>query len=399
MSAPQTAARTERTPARPSWFRRHRGWLAIGAALVVAALLALLVASDAWTQRRALDPDGPGAQGALALTSILRERGVEVIVSDDRQAAREALETQAPATLVVVETSYLSDDALGELFDASADVILIDPRSRDIDLLVPGVLGTGFAANTPIDPSCDLADAERAGPVIPGRLFTAPDESAAVACYPADGGAGLIVAPRGDGRGAIVDGQSIFVNEHLAEDGNAALALNLLGRHTTLVWYTGSPADSDLESATPSLGELTPAWVTPLIVLAAVTAFAAAVWRGRRFGPLVAERLPVAVRGSETTEGRARLYRRGRDHLHAADSLRLGALGRLARTLGLGPNADIDRVVDAAAGLTGLDRAEARAILVDERPGTDAELLALSDRLRALENSVRSAVRDQGRTP
>ncbi len=115
--------------------------------------------------------------------------------------------------------------------------------------------------------------------------------------------------------------------------------MNLLGRHPTLVWYMPGIGDSDLADSNPSLGELTPPWVSPVIVLLLLAGVAAAIWRGRRFGPLVSERLPVTVRAAETTEGRGRLYAHARDALHAADQLRIGALGRLSRLLGLGPSA------------------------------------------------------------
>jgi hypothetical protein len=120
---------------------------------------------------------------------------------------------------------------------------------------------------------------------------------------------------------------------------------------------------------------------------------AAGIWRGRRFGPLVAERLPVTVRASETTEGRARLYARSRDALHAADRLRIGGLRRVARTLGLGPGASAIEISDAAAERLGWDSAVVRAILIDEVPATDAELVDLHDRLQILERAAREAVR------
>ena len=131
-------------------------------------------------------------------------------------------------------------------------------------------------------------------------------------------------------RVSAVDGRTLFANESLAENGNAALALNLMGRHPRVVWYVPSLTDTDL-TGDPTLGELTPPWVSPVIVLLLVAGIAAGVWRGRRFGPLVPERLPVTVRASETTEGRARLYARSRDAVHALDQLRVSALGRLAR--------------------------------------------------------------------
>ena len=55
-----------------------------------------------------------------------------------------------------------------------------------------------------------------------------------------------------------------------------------------------------------------------------------ALWKGRRLGPLVAERLPVVVRASETVEGRGRLYRSRRARDRAADALRTATLQRLA---------------------------------------------------------------------
>jgi hypothetical protein len=125
---------------------------------------------------------------------------------------------------------------------------------------------------------------------------------------------------------------------------------------------------------------------------------AAGIWRGRRFGPLVAERLPVTVRAAETTEGRARLYAQARDALHAADQLRIGSLGRLGRMLALGPSASAEEVADAAAARTGIDRGAVRAILIDELPHTDAELVALDQRLRALEEAVHTAVRPERNT-
>ena len=216
-----------------------------------------------------------------------------------------------------------------------------------------------------------------------------------MACYPTGGGFALLVQERDGGRTAAVDGRAVLTNEHLADNGNAALAVNLLGRHPTLVWYMPGIDDSDLAEGDPTLGELTPPWVSPVIVLLLVSGLAAAIWRGRRFGPLVAERLPVTVRAAETAEGRARLYAHARDAVHAADQLRIGCLGRLGRLLGLGPAATAPEIADAAAARTGIDRGAVRGILIDDIPRTDAELVDLDRRLRSLEQAVHARVRPE----
>lgn len=376
--------------------RRVAGWIAIGVVLViVGGIGAAMAATGEWTRRAALDPESAGPTGTRALVEILRDHGVEVQVVRDRTAAAGEL-AKGTATLVLPDTPALSDDGLQKLIDSAEDVVLIDPRSRSLDLMVPGARTAGVAPAETVEPDCALADAVRSGPIEPGTVFRAG--GAAASCYPAGDGYALIVGMLGDRRSVVVDGTVLFTNEDLAENGNAALAVNLMGRHPLVVWYQPGAGDTDLTDTDPTLGELTPPWVSPVIVLLLVAGLAAGIWRGRRFGPLVAERLPVTVRASETTEGRARLYAQSRDSLHAADQLRIGALARIGRLLGLGPSASAPEISDAAAARAGIDRGIARRILIDGIPEDDAALVALSLELRHLEDAVHAAVRPERNT-
>lgn len=378
---------------RPRRGRAVAAWVGIGVFVLIAGIIGVALSGIAeWAQRNALDPDSPGPAGTRAAAQLLRDQGVEVVVVRDRGAARDAL-AQGPATLALPDTPALSDEALATLTDAAADTVLLDPRTRTLRMLLPGAQPAGAASASAVAPDCDLAEAVRAGAIAPGAAFTPGDDT--TACYrAADGGWGLVVRDDGERRRAAVDARVLFTNEHLAENGNAALALNLLGRHATVVWYVPGAGDTDI-AGDASLGELTPTWVSPVMVLLIVAALTAAVWRGRRFGPLVVERLPVTVRASETTEGRARLYARSRDAVHAADQLRIGALGRIGRLLSLGPVASATETADAAAARTGWGRGVVHGILIDELPRTDAQLVALSDQIANLEAAVRAAVRPE----
>jgi hypothetical protein len=131
--------------------------------------------------------------------------------------------------------------------------------------------------------------------------------------------------------------------------------------------------------------------VTPAILLLGAAALAAAVWRGRRFGPLVVERLPVVVRADETAEGRARLYQRADAREHALDALRVGTVDRIATTLALGRLASVDDVVAASAAALAEDPGAIRDLLLDARPRTDRDLVDLAGRLAALERRVARA--------
>ena len=386
---------TTRVAAPPNRLRRALlGWATIVAAVVVLALAGTVLAGDGWAERDALDPESAGPAGTRALARILVEQGIDVRVTRDRASALAALD--GGATLVLPDAPALSDEAITELASAADEVVMLEPRSRTLRLLLPGAQLAGSAGTDELAPACDLPAAERAGGVVGGSLMAPGD--GITGCYPSDDGFALLVGGTGPTTVTAVDGRAMFANDVLAEAGNAALALGIVGAHPRVVWYVPSLADSDVSTAAPTLGELTPRWVTPSLVLLLLAAIAAGFWRGRRFGPLVVENLPVMVRASETTAGRARLYARAHDPGHALDQLRLGALERLARTLGLAVTARPDTVVDAVAARLGSDRASVRSILIDTTPRSDSDLVESAARLRDLEARVHAAVRPERNT-
>jgi hypothetical protein len=359
--------------------RRVGAWgLVVAVILGVGVLGGALAGVGDWVERAPLDPDSPGPTGARAVARTLSTHGVDVSI------ARSMADAAAPGgTLVVGDTGPLSDAQVATLADNASDVVFVQPGARDARVLLEAA-PAGYGPADAVSPDCDLVDAERAGPVAVGALFDRG--SASDACYPVDGGYGLLLRDGPDGRVVVVDGETLFANEHVAEDGNAALAVNLLGRTGTVVWYVPSLDDAAPGEAA-TLGELTPPWVTPAIVLLVAAAAAAALWRGRRFGPLVTERLPVTVRAGETTHGRAQLYARSADTGHAANLLRAGARRRLSRRLGLG-GASSDVVAAAVAARLGRDDTEVRHLLDGAAPTSDTDLVRLAAAVDELEAAV-----------
>ncbi|WP_225310191.1 DUF4350 domain-containing protein [Microbacterium testaceum] len=366
------------------------------AGLLLVALVGGTLVYGGYAQRSILDPESAGPEGSRAVVRILEQQGVTVTVARDRAAAERAL-AGGDATLVMRDAPMLSDAGLRDLAGRAAHVVLIEPRSRALDVLLDGSTLGGFASDLSASAACTVPAAATAATARVGELMRPGD--GVDACYPVDGDFGLLQAVDDDGRTATaLDGLSVLTNTALPLDGDAALALGILGQTQSLVWYVPSLSDADRGTATPTLGDLTPEWVTPAMLLLLTAALAAALWRGRRFGPLVAERLPVTVRATETTEGRARLYAASKDASHALNELRRAARGRIGRLLGLTARTSPHDVADAVAQRLGADRARVRGILVDDLPRTDRDLVAAADRLRDLEESVRAAVRTEGTT-
>jgi hypothetical protein len=239
-------------------------------------------------------------------------------------------------------------------------------------------------------PGCALPAAVAAGTAYTGGTgFTGPAGSAG--CYPTTDGFALVGYPNAGGTTTVVGDGDFMTNLRLADDGNAALALNLLGTHRAVTWLVAPdnpPTGSLPGSAGKSIYELMPPGVPWAVLMAVVCVLLVAYWRGRRLGPVVTERLPVVVRAAETVEGRGRLYRARRARARAADSLRAGTIDRLAPRLGLASGAGPHELVAAITVRTGQDAQEVGGALYGAPPADDAGLVALAGYLELIERKV-----------
>ncbi|MFE9634720.1 DUF4350 domain-containing protein [Streptomyces sp. NPDC006463] len=381
--------------------RRTRRVLAFLAVLAAGGLV--LAALDSGTRHGTLDPRSADPYGSRAVAELLKDRGVTTRVVT---TAREAADAAGPrTTLLVTEPDLLGTTQRGVLRSAmdlsGGRTVLLAPGSHSLPDLVPGVHTKGDAASDTLAPACTLPAATSAGRAdTGGGLRYTTTLLRATACYPSGGHPTLLVLPTGTRGGdtVLLGAETILLNESLAEEGNASLALQLLGSRPDLVWYMPSLADSDPATHSgedKTLFDLIPAgWSWALLQLF-VAAVLAALWRARRLGPLVTEKLPVVIRASEATEGRARLYRKARARDRAATVLRAATRERLAALLGVphtqahDPSALTPAV---SARLTGEPQTrDVSALLFGPTPSDDAALVALADHLDALEREVRTS--------
>jgi hypothetical protein len=327
---------------------------------------------------------------------VLRDQGVDVEPATTLAEVR-AVDSDPAATTLLLYDAYLvlGEDQHRELLRLADRVVVLDAVDTELDVFAPGVIydSNGFGQTFRAD--CDLPAAQKAETVAGSPYLYDIDEADndVTGCFETGDGLHAVVDTRTSGADVTIVGISqVFTNSRILDAGNAAFALNLVGEHETLIWYR--PDLSELDSGEiPTAVGLTPPWVTPLILLVLLFGLAAAIWRGRRLGALVTERLPVVVRANETMEGRARLYERAGSREHALDSLRIGAISRLAKLSGLPRRATFDEVIDAVAALTGRSRDDLSALLVDRIPGSDGDLVELSDDLLLLEAELTRIVR------
>jgi uncharacterized protein DUF4350 len=393
---------------RRTW-TRTRGLLLAAVILLAAAIV--LAALRSTGRHGRLDPRSTAPLGSRAVAELLADRGVSmrtVTSSDEAQSA-----AGPDTTLVVTAPDLLTTGQQAQLHTAVAAsggrTVLIAPGAPSTDVLVPEVTADSAPSlDSTLSPGCDLPAAQRAGAADTGGIRYTASSAEADSCYLSDGLPSLVRIPAADTTGdtVVLGAPDILYNERLDEHGNASLALQLLGSRPHVVWYLPSLSDdAATDTGNRSFYDLIPSgWLWAILQLTFAAALTAA-WRARRLGPLVPERLPVVIHASETTEGRARLYRTTDARDRAAAALRAATRSRLAPLTGT-PSAlahTPEALLPAlAARLHGhghtpghpTDSPRTReqhlhALLFGPPPRDDAALIALAEHLDDLEGEVR----------
>lgn len=366
-------------------------WIAIVLVVVIGALAVWAAGRGSTAGQHDRAPDDPGEYGAMALAQVLEQQGIDVTITHSFWETQDAVGDGRDVTLLVDDDWWvLTEEAYASVLTLSQRIVLVQPTDVALEQLTPGVEYAGFGGGE-LSADCALPAVQRAESVLGGGdAYTAP--ATAERCLASgDDGYSLVRLERGSRELTVLGLGEVLENGSITEAGNAALALGLLGQQPRLVWYQPDVDDLAFEDSN-SLAALQGVWFAPLVVLLLLVGVAAALWRGRRMGPVVVEDLPVEVRSSETMEGRARLYERGGAREHALAALREATLARLARILGLSRRATPEEVVTATAAATGRDPAALSALLRTEPVFDDRGFVRLSDELLRLEQELTRSV-------
>jgi len=377
-------------PAAELW----RSWRApavlIAAIMLAAVVIALLQTGP--SVAGPLDPRDTGPGGTHALVALLAHRGQTVDTEVSAPAA--AAQARAGMTLVVTSPWNIPASQLRALAGSRASLLLVAPDQATLSALAPGVTLAGAApVSAALPPACGLSAATLAGNAVMGGLRLRAVAPGSWHCYPARAAGAVLPSlvryPAGGRVITVLGTGAPLTNRNLGRDGDAALALNLLGSSAHLVWLVPSRAvAAGPAPGSRSVESLIPWPVYAIAAQLAVAALLAALWRVRRFGPLVAEPLPVVVRASETTLGHGGLYRSRRARGRAATALRTATVAHLAGRLGLPQGSPPETVCTEVASRTGRDLAQVREILSGPAPRDDAALVALATSLDSLEGQV-----------
>ncbi|HEX7589582.1 MAG TPA: DUF4350 domain-containing protein [Demequinaceae bacterium] len=379
---------------------RGRFWWSL--VLVFSALLAVVVASTPSKDSALLSLNNPGSDGARATGEILRGRGLDVRQITRLGAARIA--TPQDTTLAVVLPSNIVDYQIESVLAYPGDIVFVGVSPDLLTAIDPSLGSADSPESTLRGAQCNDPDAIAAGRISTGGAeIDATRVDGATVCFRSAPGIGPFVVLQRAGRTiTLLSDATLPMNGNLIDYGNAALVFRALGKHPTLVWYLGNPLDTSTltysdgsgtgsnpggNAAEPSADFLPPGTGTALYALA-IAVLIAAIWRGRRMGPLVTEALPVVVPSSETTRGRARLYRRARAYGRASASLRAAAAERMGRRLGVPRGGDAATLIRAVARATGREPLAVERLVYGPPPDGEHAMMDLVQELDTLERQV-----------
>lgn len=386
-SATQDEPTRGTTRPRRTWLR----WLIGGLATVLAVAGAIVLVSLVGSRGGAGDPRNLGRTGTAAMASLVESEGIEVTVSTDTHAPQATSTT----TLVLSGRGLTQDQFQAALSANPSSVVLVGFDAVTLTRVGLPVSSTSAKGSALREPTCDQGDARATGTIVldgsVGYDPTGHDDRLKRTCYPVGDGEGyglleyelrgitvLVVA------GGLSNGEIGTDNGEV--QGNAALGMHLLGHQPRLTWWVVPLTQAPSDPTTPTGPSLVPSRFVMALVASIPVLVVVAIWRGRRLGPLMTERLPVVVPASETVEGHGRLYHRINATTTAAGHLRAGTLRRLARRWG---TSDPDRLVEIVSDLSALSPEAVSAALTGPLPTTETDLWRLKHTLASIEQEAR----------
>lgn len=381
---------------------RSRFWLALLALAAVAAALLVLTDSEDGETYGLGNTD---LDGYAALASVLEDQGVTIHRAGTAEQALELSEQHPGAGVVVLtrgwqgggehledlkaseaELLWLSDSALSLQTALGDDVVQAGPPILEGMAGTAEVLEAGSACRHPAAQAAESVQT-------PGETLIADS-----GCFPlpgaADSSGEAAYALAETEHGWAFSAAGAFTNRHITSEGNAALALQLLGTDEHLIWYTPSPEETAEAEDWESPLDHAPGWVIPMFWWLVLCAVLAIIASARRDGPVVREPLAVSVPAAEAAAGRGRLYQRAGAYQEAAAGMRAAHLLRAAQLLGLGRSAPARTVAEAAARQTGRPMGEIAGLLdagAPSSPSSSQGLVAYAQALAELEDQLRSA--------
>lgn len=380
-------------PTRPEtaprdWRRRALRWLGIAAGALVLAMVVIWSAPRAASEA-AYHPNNAGLNGARALARVLAGQGIPVVVAAG-QPALVASRIDSDTTVVVSQSIDLRAPTIETLRTQAGParrLVLINPTRPVLRQLAPSI-GMRVAGRKGVAGGCASPDVRPDETV--SRTVAEYQLASATTCFVTEGYAAHLTATAPGIRELVLVGSTdVITNESIDERDNAAVILRTLGHAGRVVWYVPDLRDVPITGSANRGQEIYPPWFGSAVVFGATVVLAVMWWRGRRFGRLVTEPLPVVVRALETTESRARMYQRAQDHPRAAAVLRAATRHRLALVLGLPTGVSTDVLLAAVPSRSGRPNEEIRWLLAGPAPRTDTELLNLAADLVALEKEIR----------
>ena len=237
-SAPEVApASTSSTdPGVGQIWRAVKGPLIVLVVVLLAGLVvALATGGPAGGQ---LDPRSPAPSGSRALAQILGDQGVQVDLVTTSAAM--SATTGPDDTLLVVDPDRLAAAQVAVVRATGADLVVVSTTAPDRYL--PGVTAQPSDPGVRA-PGCDLPAAQRAGAVDAGGIAYVTDDARLQdprLCYSHDGRPSLVQATVDGTLVTLLGSSSPLTSSRLDDEGDAALALSLLGGNDRVVWYLPS---------------------------------------------------------------------------------------------------------------------------------------------------------------
>ena len=159
------------TPRLRTTSRKALFWIAAAVVVIVVGVVSLNLAGNA-VEGPPLDPTSPYEAGSQAVAEVLRDQGVDVIVTTTLEEARAALGSGNESTLFFSNfEGYLTEDQVADAAGLASTVIVAEPILNELLEIAPEVAQAG-TSSAPVAAGCSALTSSTAPEITAGPAAT-----------------------------------------------------------------------------------------------------------------------------------------------------------------------------------------------------------------------------------
>ncbi len=355
--------------------------------IIISIILTTLFSNTTSEQPYAIN--NPNKNGTMALIQVLKNKKIEIEKIKNYSQLTQIKNSQKTAT-VIVNPNYIPKKSLQKIITKTKNDLfllnIINYKDNNVESDFKGKVDN-------IKSECKfeyINNKTKISHSLTSIHTSTSTEKNIIKCFPTtNNNYALIINKTKKQKIFYISDASIFNNKNITSASNASLALNMFSKYQKINWYTSDITDQYSMKKIEN-NPLTPPWAKNIIIITLISAILLLISKSKRLKPIAKENNITLTRSTDTTTGKANLYKKNNDQNYVAEIIRIYYLEKIKKILHLNNKLEKNEIIRILSNKINTKYEDLEKIFYTQPINSNEELTILSINLESIEQKVKN---------